>query len=111
MATRGGHRRGADGIRVEWVFFKGAGPAVNEALTNRQLEVAFQDDLPSIIGRAAGLKTKLIAAIGMRSNIYLAVSPDSPIQRVEDPPRRTRGDLQRHQLAVADPTACSKPVA
>ena len=73
-----------DGIKVEWLFFKGAGPAVNEALSNRQLDFAFQGDLPSIIGRAAGLKTRLVAATGVRANIYLAVPPDSPIQRVED---------------------------
>jgi sulfonate transport system substrate-binding protein len=73
-----------DGIEIQWLFFKGAGPAVNEALTNNQLDFAFQGDLPSIIGRAAGLKTRLIAATGVRSNIYLAVPPDSPIQRVED---------------------------
>lgn len=73
-----------DGIRVEWAFFKGAGPAVNEALTNDQLDFAFQGDLPSIVARAAGLKTRLIAATGVRANIYLAVPPDSPIQRVED---------------------------
>lgn len=73
-----------DGIQVQWMFFKGAGPAVNEALTNDQLDFAFQGDLPSIVARAAGLKTRLIAATGVRANIYLAVPPDSPIQRVED---------------------------
>ncbi|WP_343583603.1 ABC transporter substrate-binding protein [Herbaspirillum sp.] len=74
----------ADGIKVEWLFFKGAGPAVNEALTNQQLDFAFQGDLPAIVARAAGLKTKLVLATGVRSNIYLAVPPDSPIQSVKD---------------------------
>ena len=74
----------ADGIKVEWFFFKGAGPAVNEALTNQQLDFAFQGDLPAIVARAAGLKTKLVLATGVRSNIYLAVPPDSPIQSVKD---------------------------
>lgn len=73
-----------DGLRVEWFFFKGAGPAVNEAITNRQLDFAFQGDLPAIVARAAGLKTRLILATGVRSNIYLAVPPDSPIQSVKD---------------------------
>lgn len=73
-----------DGIQVQWNFFKGAGPAVNEALTNDQLDIAFQGDLPSIVARAAGLKTRLVAAVGVRANIYLAVPPDSPIQRVQD---------------------------
>lgn len=74
----------ADGIKVEWFFFKGAGPAVNEALSNRQLDFAFQGDLPSIVAKSAGLKTRLILATGVRSNIYLAVPPDSPIQSVKD---------------------------
>jgi len=74
----------ADGIKVEWYFFKGAGPAVNEALSNRQLDFAYQGDLPSIIGKAAGLKTRLILATGVRGNIYLAVPPDSPIRSVKD---------------------------
>ncbi len=74
----------ADGIKVEWFFFKGAGPAVNEALSNQQLDFAFQGDLPAIVARSAGLKTKLVLATGVRSNIYLAVPPDSPIQSVKD---------------------------
>lgn len=73
-----------DNIKVEWYFFKGAGPAVNEALSNRQLDFAFQGDLPSIIGKAAGLKTRLILATGVRTHIYLAVPPDSPIRTVKD---------------------------
>src|SRR5690242_15247429 len=73
-----------DNIKIEWFFFKGAGPAVNEALTNRQLDFAFQGDLPAIVGKAAGLKTRLVLATGVRSNIYLAAPPDSPIQSVKD---------------------------
>jgi sulfonate transport system substrate-binding protein len=74
----------ADGTKVEWSFFKGAGPAVNEALTNRQLDFAFQGDLPSVVGRAAGLKTRLVFATGVRSNIYIGVPPDSPLKTVAD---------------------------
>ena len=73
-----------DNIKVEWYFFKGAGPAVNEALSNRQLDFAFQGDLPSIIGKAAGLKTRLVLATGVRMNLYLAVPADSPIRSVKD---------------------------
>jgi len=74
----------ADGIKIAWYFFKGAGPAVNEALSNQQLDFAFQGDLPAIVAKAAGLKTRLVLATGVRSNIYLAVPPDSPIQSVKD---------------------------
>ncbi len=34
-----------DGVKVQWTFFKGAGPAVNEALVNKQLDFAWQGDL------------------------------------------------------------------
>ncbi|CAG9166569.1 ABC transporter substrate-binding protein [Cupriavidus pampae] len=72
------------GTRVEWYFFKGAGPTVNEALTNRQLDFALQGDLPSIVARGAGLKTKLVLATGVRTNIYIGVPPDSPLKTVAD---------------------------
>ncbi|KAF0815125.1 putative aliphatic sulfonates-binding protein [Andreprevotia sp. IGB-42] len=74
----------ASGTKVEWFFFKGAGPAVNEALTNKQLDFVFQGDLPSLVGRSAGLKTRLILPVSVRANIYLAVPPDSTIKSVAD---------------------------
>src|SRR3954470_19595950 len=85
------HARGAfeqefkkDGIRIEWSFLQGAGPAVNEAIANGLLDFAWQGDLPSIIGRAGGLKTKLLLASGIRSDSYIAVPADSPINSIED---------------------------
>ena len=74
----------ADGIKVEWIFFKGAGPAVNEALVNRQLDFAWQGDLPSIVHRAGGVKTKIIVGSGVRNGLYLGVPPDSTITRLEE---------------------------
>ena len=73
-----------DGIKVEWIFFKGAGPAVNEALVNHQLDFAWQGDLPSIVHRAGGVKTKIVLASGVRNGLYLGVPPDSKIARLED---------------------------
>ena len=71
-------------VKIEWSFFKGAGPAVNEAFANNQLDFAIQGDLPQIIGRANGLKTKIILASGAHAPTYLAVPKDSPIKRIED---------------------------
>ncbi len=71
-------------IKVEWTFFKGAGPAVNEAFANDQLDFAYQGDLPSLIGRASGLKTKYLLASGARKPLYLAVAKDSGIAKIED---------------------------
>jgi sulfonate transport system substrate-binding protein len=70
--------------KIEYVFFKGAGPAVNEALANNQLDFAFQGDLPAVVARSVGLKTRLLLANNIRNNIYLAVPPDSKIRSVED---------------------------
>lgn len=73
-----------DGIKVEWIFFKGAGPAVNEALVNQQLDLAWQGDLPSIVHRANGVKTRIVLGTGVRTGLYLGVPPDSTISRIED---------------------------
>ncbi|MCC8395887.1 ABC transporter substrate-binding protein [Paraburkholderia sp. MMS20-SJTR3] len=74
----------ADGIKVEWLFFKGAGPAVNEAIADKSLDFAFQGDLPSVLGRANGLKTRILLESGVRVGVKFAVPPDSPIQSVKD---------------------------
>ncbi|HSV82712.1 MAG TPA: ABC transporter substrate-binding protein [Ramlibacter sp.] len=79
----------SSGIKVEWLFFKGAGPAVNEALSNRQIDFAYQGDLPSIVGRSNGLKTKLLVVSGARNNLYLVAPPTSNIQSVKDLKGRT----------------------
>lgn len=73
-----------DGIRIEWFFFRGAGPAVNEAIANRQIDFAFQGDMPAIIARANGLQTRLLLATGIRNNLYLAVRPAAGIGAIAD---------------------------
>ncbi len=74
----------ADGVKVEWLFFKGAGPAVNEALSNKQIDFAYQGDLPQVVGRANGLKTKLLVASGVRNNLYLVAPAASPLSSIND---------------------------
>jgi len=71
-------------IKIEWTFFKGAGPAVNEGFANDQLDFAYQGDLPALIGRATGLKTKYLLASGARKPLYLAVAKDSGVKSIED---------------------------
>jgi hypothetical protein len=75
-------------VRIEWSFFKGAGPAVNEAFANNQLDFAIQGDLPEIIGRADGLKTKILLASGAHAPTYLAVPLGSDVRKVADLRRR-----------------------
>jgi sulfonate transport system substrate-binding protein len=74
----------ADGIKVEWLFFKGAGPAVNEAIADKALDFAFQGDLPAVLARANGLKTHILLASGVRSGVKFAVPPDSDIHTIKD---------------------------
>jgi sulfonate transport system substrate-binding protein len=74
----------ADGVKVDWIFFKGAGPAVNEALTNRQVDFAFQGDLPALVGKANGLSTQVLISTASRFPTYLAVPADSPLKAIAD---------------------------
>ncbi len=74
----------ASGVQIEWLFFKGAGPAVNEALSNKQIDFAYQGDLPQVIGRANGLKTKLLLVSGARNNLYVVTPSPSDIRGIKD---------------------------
>ena len=73
-----------DGIKIEWNFFRGAGPAVHEALSAKQLDIVSLGDLAAVIGRARGLPTRFIAATGRGSNSYLATAPGVSIKTVAD---------------------------
>lgn len=73
-----------DGIKVQWIFFKGQGPAVNEALTNNQLDFTTLGDLPSIIGRSVGIDTRIVLMTGSSGSAYVAVRPNSGIRTIED---------------------------
>jgi sulfonate transport system substrate-binding protein len=72
-----------DGIKVTWTFLRGAGPATNELYANRLADFSLLGDLPSIIGKAGGLNTRILAATAIRGNTYLAVPPTlrSPASR------------------------------
>ncbi|CAI8795299.1 ABC transporter substrate-binding protein [Pseudomonas soli] len=73
-----------DGIRIDWRFFKGAGPVVNEALANGQADFAYLGDLAAIIGKASGLDTRVLSA-GVRGvKSYLGVVPGSGIHSLQD---------------------------
>jgi sulfonate transport system substrate-binding protein len=75
----------AQGIKIQWNYLRGAGPAVNELFANGLADFGFGlGDLPSIIGRAGGLKTRLLAAAGIRQNTYLVVPADSSINGIQD---------------------------
>lgn len=90
-----------DGVQVEWKFFKGAGPAINEGITTGQLDIVFLGDLAGVIGRASGLRTRLVAAGARGSNSYLATALGSNIQGFKD--------LKGKRVAVLRGTAYQLP--
>ncbi|MGR3994590.1 MULTISPECIES: ABC transporter substrate-binding protein [Pseudomonas] len=86
-----------DGIKIDWRFFKGAGPVINEALANGQADFAYLGDLAAIIGKANGLDTRVLSA-GVRGvKSYLGVVPGSGI--------KTLADLKGKRVAVFRGTA------
>jgi len=75
----------ADGIRLEWKYYAGAGPALNEAYANGLLDFAFgHGDLPLIVGRATGLKHKIILSSGRFGPTYFVVPSGSNAKTVAD---------------------------
>jgi len=100
----------ADGTKVEWHFFTGAGPAVNEALASGQLDFAWQGDLPALVGRSLGLKTRLLLATGTRFNTYIAVPADSELKTLADLKGRTVSNFNGtlYQLTAASILATAK---
>ncbi|MEB3792416.1 MULTISPECIES: ABC transporter substrate-binding protein [Acinetobacter] len=74
-----------DGIKVKWSFFPGAGPALNEALANKKVDFGIgHGDLPSIVGRSTGLKSKLLFVTGRFGPVYFAVPSDSGAKSLAD---------------------------
>ncbi|XAH23960.1 ABC transporter substrate-binding protein [Xylophilus sp. GW821-FHT01B05] len=90
-----------DGVKIEWKFFKGAGPAINEGLTTKQLDIVYLGDLAGVIGRANGLKTRLVAGAARGTNSYLATTQGSGIQSFKD--------LKGKRVAVLRGTAYQLP--
>ncbi|MEC8849679.1 MAG: ABC transporter substrate-binding protein [Pseudomonadota bacterium] len=73
-----------EGVQIKWHFFPTAGPGVNEALSNNLLDIVFQGDLPNIIGKAAGLDTRLIVAGSRNGHSYVVARAGSPINSIAD---------------------------
>lgn len=72
------------GITIQWNFFKGAGPVINEAFANGQVDLAYLGDLAAIIGRSNGLETRLLSATARDIKQYLGVVPGSGIKTLQD---------------------------
>ncbi len=72
-----------DAVKLDFNYFTGTGPAINEAIANGQLDFAQYGSLPSIILRATGVGTKLIAS-GGGTNIYGVVRTGLPINSIKE---------------------------
>ncbi|WP_085611225.1 MULTISPECIES: ABC transporter substrate-binding protein [unclassified Pseudomonas] len=72
------------GIKIQWSFFKGAGPVINEAFANSQVDLAYLGDLAAIIGKSNGLDTRLLSASARGVKQYLGVVPGSGIKTLQD---------------------------
>ncbi|MFT4021581.1 MAG: ABC transporter substrate-binding protein [Acinetobacter sp.] len=73
-----------DNIKVQWFFFKGAGPAINEAIANNQIDFAFLGDLPPIVAKARGLNTQLLVPTARGISNYLVVRSDLNIKNFSE---------------------------
>lgn len=74
----------AENTRIEWFFNKGAGPATNEQFSSGLIDFGSQGALPSLIGRAVGVDTRVLIVSGARSNSYVGVQPASPIRSIAE---------------------------
>src|ERR1700748_1715659 len=72
------------GTKIEWHYFRAAGPAVSEALASHQVDFVFHGDLPSVIVRSTGIKTRYLMPLYARSNVYVAVPAKSNIHSLAD---------------------------
>lgn len=70
-------------VKLEWNYYSGTGPAINEAIANGQLDFAQYGGLPNIIGRANGLPTRIIQSYGV-TNIIAVARTGLPIHSFKD---------------------------
>lgn len=86
-----------DGIKIEWYHFRQAGPAINESFANGLLDFSYEGDLGMIIGKAGGLRTRVLAGCAVRLPVSIAVPADSPVTSV--------ADLKGKKVVIAKGTA------
>jgi sulfonate transport system substrate-binding protein len=70
-------------VTLQWDYFVGTGPAINEAFANQQLDFAQYGGLPSVIARANGVATQVVLS-GGGTNLYGVARTGLPIQSVKD---------------------------
>lgn len=98
-----------DNIKVQWIFFKGQGPQVNEALTNEQLDFTTLGDLPSVIGRSVGIKARLVMVTstrGKRVGFHKGTATQLAVDRIPE-----QNGLGERDIKVINLEPASSPAA
>lgn len=72
------------GYKVEYKPFAAAGPAVNEALTANEIDIAIYADFPGILSKSKGVDTSLIGIADNYITSAIIVREDSPISSIKD---------------------------
>lgn len=72
------------GVKAELVPFTGAGPAINEALASKNVDIGVLGDVPAIIGKASGIDTQLVIASGSNNTASLLIPSGSNVTSVKD---------------------------
>ncbi len=71
-------------VKIDWQFPEGTGPAINEAIAAGHVDFAAYGDLPQIIGRSAGLPTRIISGEGSSAYFFLAVRSGLKARSIAD---------------------------
>lgn len=74
----------AIGVKAELVPMTGAGPAINEALASKHLDIGVLGDVPAVIGKASGIDTQVIAYSGLNNGASLVVGKDATYDSLQD---------------------------
>lgn len=72
------------GYKVEYKPFAAAGPAVNEALTANEIDIAIYADFPGILSKSKGVETSLIGIADNYITSAILVKSDSSISSVKE---------------------------
>ncbi len=89
---------------IKWASFA-AGPPINESFAAGQQDIGFLGDTPALIGRAAGIDTRIIGITSTGpKTLAVIVEADSPIRTAADLRGKkvavTKGSYAHHLLAL-----------
>ena len=73
-----------EGYEVEFVFFQQAGPALNEALATKKIDIAMYGDLPITVLRSNGADVRVFAVDNSRLQFGTLVQKESKARTISD---------------------------